>query len=331
MKLLVKNLLTALDYSNLIAEICATSRSLDYHFLDDVNRERSEALFLKSMLADNFEGNAWVATEGGLVKGLLCLQSLPWDSIILGYPAFKVTLLEAFNATAPESEIVLDTLLDIALGTLKTLPRSHCHVRIARDAETTGKSLVKAGFNKVENINTFGARLSDIGDKLDSNKVMPVETRFIEPDDIDWARQLSREAVNPNDRFHADALLAGCADDFMEGWVNGCASGYCDNNFIALSEGHRAGFAFWQSGKAERNELGIQIAKLALGAVSKSFSGRGIHRTLVARGCEHFVSQGADWVLMATQEENGAAIHSMTMLGWSLLHREATWSVGFAH
>jgi ribosomal protein S18 acetylase RimI-like enzyme len=329
MKLLVQNLFVVPGHDKIIAEIASISCRLAFHALSDVKRERSEALFVKNILSDNFEGEAWVATEGGLVKGLLCIQALPWDSKILGTPAFKITQLETFNATAQESGKILDALLGVALDTLRTLSRSHCHVRIPSDDVEAANSLGRVGFEKVESLNTYGARLNEIGSILASYKATPLEMRFIEADDIDWARQLSREAVNPYDRFHADKLISGCADDFMEAWINGCTSGFCDTNFIGLAEGQRAGFALWQSGRRELNDIGAQIARLALGAVSKSFSGRGIHRTLVARGCLHFAAQGADWVVMSTQEENMAAIHSMTTLGWRLLHQEATWSAGF--
>ena len=327
MKLQIIKLFDLSDYNDVLGEIGSVSRQLDYHFLPGVRREYSEALLLGSMLPDDFEGKAWVVSEGGQLKGWLCLQGLPWDSAILGYPALKITQLETFNASVREAEDIIDALLDVALVTLRSMPRAHCHLRVPRDNGGLENSLIKSAFKKIENINTYGARLGDIGDELANNKVMPVETRFIESDDIAWARQLSKEAVNLNDRFHADNLLAGLADKFMEAWVDGCTGGFCDSNFIALSEGNRAGFALWQSGQDEKEKLGVQIAKLALGAVSSAFSGRGIHRTLVARGCEHFVNEGADWVLMATQAENGAAIHSMTILGWRLLHREATWSI----
>ena len=89
MKLRIQNLLTAPDSHHLLAEICTLSRRLDYHYIADVKRKKSEALFLKSFLSENFDGNAWVATEGGQVKGLTCLESLPWDSNILAYPALS--------------------------------------------------------------------------------------------------------------------------------------------------------------------------------------------------------------------------------------------------
>jgi ribosomal protein S18 acetylase RimI-like enzyme len=313
----------------LIAEISFLSQCLAYHYLGDVKRACSEAIFLESMLDESSEGEIWVAMDEGRPKGLLRLKSLPWDSVILCHPAFKISHLETFNASFIESEAILAALLDVCLGHLKQFPSAHCHTRIPSSAVDIKKSLAMAGFSKKDNLNTYGARLSEIKMFVDKYKASSLEIRPIRSDDVNWARQLSKNAVNPNDRFHADMLLSGHADDFMEGWIDGCLSGYCDNNFMASVDGQSAGFALWQSGKEESDSLGVQIAQLALGAVSKNFSGLGIHKALVAHGCEHFAGHGADFVVMPTQAENFAAIRSMNVLGWVLLKQESTWSIGF--
>jgi len=188
--------------------------------------------------AENPEGKVWIAGEGGEIGGILSLQTLPWDSEMLGVPCARIS--ELFLAQEYERGVLAGKVL---LGSARLWLRERgirfvdCRLD-ARDLPGA-HSLESSGFHLMESTLLYA-----YSSKVDTLFEAPLtcEVRLPTEEDLPFIRRVAGMAFT-KDRFHRDPHIpTERANRLHEEWAVNAALGKRGGMALVSFEGRPLGF-----------------------------------------------------------------------------------------
>jgi L-amino acid N-acyltransferase YncA/ribosomal protein S18 acetylase RimI-like enzyme len=274
----------------------------------------------------------------GTVAGLACLTPLDWDSEQFGFPAARVDVAckeeDRAQSMAVQREL-LDQICDLCRR------RSVCHLTARVDAGnlTTIHALEHAGFELIDGIQTFSARLPVTVPPATT----AFEIRLYRDEDLSQILDIARTAY-VFDRFHADASLsASKADRVNETWVRNCCLGrMADAVIVASSRNAVVGYVTCKIDAEATRTLSIGCGVIGMVATAASSRTAGVALAATRGALDWFQERGVAVVEVGTQLRNVGAGRLYERSGFRLARVSLTfrkwindWSMltsgGFSH
>lgn len=231
---------------------------------------------------------AIVVEESGTWSELLALQTLDWDTRILGLRTGRITEVVARDATRASTYPELASRFESSKLEYVTVRRPIQEWDRLRAFEASG-------FRMVDGILSFTKDVSPSS--------MAANVRLATAND-EKAVVAIAVATFKRSRFHNDAAISlAAADKLHEEWARNSCRGEAAKAVLVIEDAGRVGGFITCKFGADRTTGVIDL----VGVAPESF-GKGFGRTLVEASCDWFARNGCARVLVQTQIDNYAAI-----------------------
>jgi len=286
-------------------------------------RFASEAALERELgLLANDESFGTVTRNGSQILGLACWTRLGWDSDQLGVPAGKIDFLVASGgyeeALGRKSSLLRNVIEECRLRGIRYLT-----ARVSAGELSTIHALGQAGFDLVDGILTFSARLSEASRQPVNNDL---EVRLFHSRDLEQMLAIARTAYTL-DRFHADRTLPpGVADRLYAAWVRRSCSGQeADAVVVAARRGRVLGYVTCKL----RRDVGAggkpPVGSIVLVATAEEARGQGVASAALQGALDWFRDQGVETVEVGTQMQNVAACRLYERYGFKMARMSLTY------
>jgi dTDP-4-amino-4,6-dideoxy-D-galactose acyltransferase len=237
----------------------------------------------------------------------LYLRPMPWDSEHFGVPTFRLEHTEWTRRPCISHLAGALERLSKHLGS--NHPAYYLFAEVPAEDTQTLAALGDARWRLIE------TRLTCFRDDLGSFEFPSRSaTRDATLDDIPDLRRVAAEAINPYDRFHADAFFTDAeAGEFLATFAENSVRGLAD---VTMVPEKGAADAFLTANYLPDQPLlpGRKIARMVLSAVAPAR--RGWYVRLVAQMSHRFKELGVDTAFMTTQATNRAVLKVWLRLGY---------------
>jgi dTDP-4-amino-4,6-dideoxy-D-galactose acyltransferase len=282
-----------------------------YNFLRDIPTDLQQQLFGVGRIADFKQAphNHILTVGEGKGRTQLLYSALAWDSEFFGTPTYRLhTGLFAQKSSLTDRVIAVQQLQ----AQLADNGDYYCFSEIPTEDTALLQTLTASGWRLVESRLLF---YHDTRSGVDQPRFPVRQARF---DEAELIGNISAEARNPYDRFHADAWFGQeKADAFLARYANASVSGYCDAVLVPDEAGLPVdSFLAISDLQADAAALGVGMSRVVLTAVGPQ--NRGWHLRLVSETIQRARSAGARYVLMTTQTTNRAVFRTCEKLGFKL-------------
>ncbi len=288
-----------------------------------VLRLSSEAALERDLgLLSSDESFGTVTRNGSQILGLACWTRLGWDSEQLGIPAARLDLLVASGgyeeALARKSSLLKTVTEECRLRGIRYLT-----ARVSASELSTIHALGQAGFDQVDGILTFSARLGEAAQQPVNGGL---EARLFRARDMEQILAIARTAYTC-DRFHADRSLApGVADRLYAAWVRRSCSGQeADAVVVATKRSRVLGYATCRL----RRDAGAggkpPVGTIVLVATSEEARGQGVGSATLSGAFDWFRDQGVETVEVGTQMQNVGACRLYERCGFKMARMSLTY------
>lgn len=241
---------------------------------------------------------ALVVEEDGRWSELLAVQSLEWDTRLLGVKTGRIIdLVSRDESRAPGYSGIADHL--------RALDLEYVTVRRPISEWNRLRALEAAGFRLVDGILSFTR-------KIENSTPVSKGTRLAKASDTEAIAELAI-ATFKRSRFHNDSAISNDAADRLHGeWARNSCKGTAAKAVLVVDDDRKVGgFITCKFG----SDLSIGVIDLV--GVAPSSAGKGIGRSLVEASCVWFASHGCKEVHVQTQIDNFAAIRLYTGAGFA--------------
>jgi dTDP-4-amino-4,6-dideoxy-D-galactose acyltransferase len=272
-----------------------------YSFVRKINPDTLQKLVLQS-----YEQNtvAEIALDDTVITFIYSKQN--WESAFFERPIYKLI-------NVLYSEIRFETLVkSIALFEKEyiTEPNSLLSAEVPSEDVNLIQALGENRFKLIE------SRLTYFIDKLSTFNYKRFEVRQAESKDIGLLMNVATAMRNDFDRYHADLSIDNeIADKYLATYIKNSVEGFTDYVMVpGDTNGSNEAFLTANYLKSEHDNLGVNIAKMVLSAVSPNC--KGWYVKLISEMTYHLAKQNAEVVFMNTQSTNKAVIKTWESLGY---------------
>lgn len=254
------------------------------------------------------------ASQASRLRALLQMESLPWDSRMLGMPAARIAwwmgASEGDAGTADREKV-----LQAAVTKARQRGVRYLLARVPAGDLSAVRLLERNGFELVDGLLVFGTPLH--GDSRPAVPLDGIRCRMFEPADLPALRRIARQSFSI-DRFHADPVIGSRkADAIHEQWIESSCAGFADAVLVAVTD-VPVGFTTLKLDQTAADSLHIGVGVVVLVATSAEHRGKGIARSLTSAALRWFREQGCRWVEVGTQIANTRASRVYQAAGFSL-------------
>lgn len=245
-----------------------------------------------------------VMRRNGEVSGLACLTPLDWDTEQFGFPAARIDLIS--NKTDDRRATAdLRGLLERILDQCRRQGLCHLTARVDADELITIHALEHAGFELIDGIQTFTARIPP---PLPPAVNGFAEIRLYRQEDLAQILEIARTAY-VFDRFHSDAALSQAkADRINEAWVRNCCLGRAADAVIVAAAGDVVlGYVTCKVDSEATRELNTGCGVIGMVATAAAARNMGVALEATRGALGWFHQQDVSVIEVGTQLRNIAA------------------------
>ncbi|MFQ5777057.1 MAG: GNAT family N-acetyltransferase [Terriglobia bacterium] len=268
------------------------------------------------VLSQRQNATTYLARNNGQPHALLQLQSLPWDTKLLGFPVARISWWIARDG-GEERRRDRAVLLRVALSQARQQGIRYLLARVpAGDLEGV-HLLEENGFQLVDALLTFGmSPLAVAEQRPETGEVLPCDRA--RADDLPALREIARSSFSL-DRFHADpAIPQATCDEVHCRWLEDSCAAQAGCVLVARA-GEPVGFTTLKVDKGAQAALGMSVGLIVLVATSARQRRKGVAGRLTAGAINWFRAAGCGWVEVGTQLANLKACRVYQSAGFNVV------------
>lgn len=272
------------DYSK-VALFCRSYPFKPYAYYG-ISARRLTAYFLAELGTSIRQKTAHGYFQAGQLRGVLILESLPWDSRIFGLRMAQVKFLIP-DEQAEAARAVFAGLFGAMEAGCRRLRFDHLTCRVNTRQVALVHFMEERGFRLMDTITQLSIRPSEKAWIPAGTWQKDIQIGKMQAGDLRPLARLSKEVFsNPQEiatRFNSDPHLAQKAGMLYAQWlVNSYRQEQADAVFVAKAKHRPIGFITCRlSDSLAQRKLGVKLGFIPLNAVDKRFRGRGVYTRLV--------------------------------------------------
>jgi hypothetical protein len=257
--------------------------------------------------------------EQNSIASLAIVQPQPWESNVLGVNVFSLQVLSCSTAINFNNvELVKVALDSVRAKSAVALVTARCwtsDISLIHDFQRNGFLLMDTAVDVVYSSNA--RRPHNVAD---SSLPPDLRLRLATLEDQEELQNLAGMAFSGHfGRFHSDPRLGdNLGTKVYQQWILSCLNGWADYVFLVedLQTQKPVGFSAWKKPSSSEQSLGLALGHYSIGAVSPSYSGRGIFKKLTLAGMQALGSCQA--IEGPTHIHNLAVQRGYQSLGWTV-------------
>lgn len=310
------------DFSESLApatDLLSHWRHQPYPGIKDIALDRRVAYSMDSISAGESSGARTLVafSPTGRAEGLIQIESLPWDTRMLGTSAGRISWFVHRNDEGGEAS----KLLEAGTSEARRLGIRYLVARTSSADMVSIHLLESNNFHLVDGLVTFG--------QVPRESSLPAVSKGVEiglarAEEVESLAEYAAESFRV-DRFHMDPAIENhTADELHREWVRNSCAGFADAVIVARIDGRPAGFNTVKCDKRAERILGIRIGAEVLGATSKEYRGRGVWQAISQASINWFAQQGCQWSEVGTQLANIPAARLHEAAGFRIVSSNLT-------
>ena len=301
------------------AAAIANLRWSPHDFVQTISVEEDRKMFIehatRDLEAENDLRFIYNNKDGTIA---LLAERLPWDSGFFGFPIARlnaIVLVSASSNVTPETypRAVAELLRELAARRIRYL---FCAVD-ARDLAMMS-ALGRSRFSLIETRLFYHRALVDVDN-------VRFACRLATADDVPALAKAASETINPYDRFHADPMLRGKADELMETWIKASVTGGFADATVVPDSTNPGAFCTIKYHREKWSRWGVKLAQVVLIVSSVEF--KGWFYKILAEVHHHLKQVGAEHCFYSTQIANRASVRVAEKHGYRCGRGEHIWSI----
>jgi GNAT superfamily N-acetyltransferase len=282
--------------------------------------------FVVDKISDLLKRNACVlvAKDQGVIKGLVTLERLDWDSKHFGRDIAKIGYLLA-SGDYIESFSTKRTLLSQLHSKCSSDEVPHVFARVDKEDLSSIHALEGRGYRLMDVLVTYSFDLKkrDRVPPETLHTIRPVEKAEL-PKLVEIALECFRDNPVATDRFHADPTLPqGKSDDLYVKWLTEYFKESHGKILVAEMEGEPVGFNICYVDHLLEEKLGLKLGKMVLTAVKSSARGKLVAVSLLNAALTWFADK-VEFVETGGQVSNYAIQRAWSRAGFKIIRSQCT-------